>query len=100
MARTRGNGEGTIYQRKSDGKWCTAITLADGKRKVLYGKTRQEVARKLNSALQAREQGLPVAPDRQTLGQYLATWLEECVRSRRRPRTHESYAAMVRLHIA
>ena len=29
MARTRGNGEGSVYQR-SDGKWCAAVTLDGG----------------------------------------------------------------------
>jgi hypothetical protein len=33
MAKKRGNGEGTIYQRQ-DGTWCTQITVyVDGKRK-------------------------------------------------------------------
>ena len=53
MAKKKGNGEGTIYQR-ADGTWCTQITMyADGKRKrpTLYGKARKEVADKLNKAL-------------------------------------------------
>ena len=51
-ARSRGNGEGAIYKRiekytKRDGtlveveRWCAAITLAGGTRKVLYGRTRE-----------------------------------------------------------
>ncbi len=99
MARTRGNGEGSIYQR-SDGKWCASVTLDGGKRKVLYGKTRQEVAKKLNQALQAREQGLPVLSERQTVASFLERWLEDCVKPSARPRTYDSYAQLVRLHIA
>jgi hypothetical protein len=38
----RGNGEGSVYQRKSDGKWVTSITLDNGRRKVLYSNTQQE----------------------------------------------------------
>ena len=50
----RGNNEGSIYQRKSDGLWCGAVTTGyktDGKpmRKTLYGKTRQEVAKKVTA---------------------------------------------------
>jgi hypothetical protein len=26
----RGNGEGTIYQRESDGKWCASVSLDSG----------------------------------------------------------------------
>ncbi len=37
----RGNGEGSIYQRKKDGKWVASITLDNGKRKVFYGKTKK-----------------------------------------------------------
>src|SRR5437879_6428721 len=51
----RGNGEGSIYQR-SDGKWCAAISLAGGKRKVLYGRTRKDVANRLAPALTRAEQ--------------------------------------------
>jgi integrase len=99
MVRSRGNGEGSIYQR-SDGKWCAAVTLDTGKRKVLYGKTRQEVAKKLNQALQVREQGLPVLFERQTVANFLKHWLEECVKPSVRQRTYASYAQLVRLHIA
>ena len=50
----RGNNEGSIYQRKSDGLWCGSVTTGyktDGKpmRKTLYGKTRQEVAKKVTA---------------------------------------------------
>ena len=50
----RGNNEGSIYQRK-DGKWCGQVLLGykpDGKpnRKTFYGKTREEVARKVAEA--------------------------------------------------
>ena len=47
----RGNNEGTIYRRK-DGRWCGQVTTGykwDGKpiRKPIYGKTRQDVAKKV-----------------------------------------------------
>jgi hypothetical protein len=51
MTKRRGHGEGGIYQRESDGKWCASVDLGfvNGKRrrKVVYGKTRKEVADKL-----------------------------------------------------
>ena len=37
----RGNGEGSIYYRNSDGKWVGSVTLGTGKRKVFYDKTRK-----------------------------------------------------------
>jgi integrase len=99
MARSRGNGEGSIYQRKSGGKWCTAITLDGGKRKVLYGKTRQEVAKRLNQALNDREQGMPVVVERLTVNQFLERWLEHSARPKLRHSTYESYSDLVNLHL-
>lgn len=46
MAGRRGNNEGMISKR-ADGRWEGRISLEDGKRKSYYGKTRQEVQRKL-----------------------------------------------------
>ncbi len=71
----RGNNEGTITKR-ADGRWEARITLPGGKRKCFYGKTRQEVARRLSEARHDLDSGLPVLDERQTLGQYLETWLE------------------------
>jgi hypothetical protein len=47
MAGKRGNGEGSACQR-TDGKRCAASTLDGGKRKVVCGRTRKEVADKHN----------------------------------------------------
>jgi hypothetical protein len=44
--RRRGHHEGTIYQR-ADGRWVAAISLPDGKRRSLYGKTRQAVRERM-----------------------------------------------------
>jgi integrase len=52
----RGNGEGSIWRRKSGG-WSaqyTVYTSEGRKRRTLYGKTRQEVATKLSKALADR----------------------------------------------
>jgi hypothetical protein len=54
----RGNGEGSIFQRKADKKWVASITLDDGKRKVLYGKTKKEVTEKLIRVRREQLQGL------------------------------------------
>ena len=70
----RGNGEGTITRRK-DGRWEARYTVhsAEGpKRKVLYGKTRGEVAEKLNKALSDRANGLTFDTGILTVGKYLA----------------------------
>ncbi len=92
----RGQGEGSI-SRTADGRWWARITLPAGKRKAFYGKTRQEVAQKLASALRDHQKGLPIVPERQTVGQFLSAWLETA-RPTVRPRTIGRYEELVRLH--
>src|ERR687893_2435083 len=104
MASRRGHGEGSIYQRESDGKWCAVVDLGyvgnKRKRKVIYGETRREVAEKLKVALRDQQQGLPVAVERQTVAQFLDRWLEDVVKPSVRPKTYHSYAQLVRLYLA
>src|ERR1700726_3032092 len=72
----RGNGEGSVYKRKSDGKWVTSLTLEDGRRKVFYGRTKKEVTDKLIQARGEQQKGMLVSAKDQTLQEYLESWLE------------------------
>jgi integrase len=83
----RGNGEGSIYQR-SDGKWCAAVSIDGGKRRVLYGRTRKDVGDKLAVALREVQQGLPIPGRRLSTGAFLTNWLEQTVAGSRRPKTY------------
>lgn len=95
----RGNSEGSIRQRP-DGLWEARVSLPDGKRKSIYGKTRKEVAEKLTAIQRDRDRGLPVLTDeRQTTGQFLTRWLEDTARLNVRETTFPSYSAIVRLHL-
>lgn len=94
----RGNGEGGIYQRKSDGKWCGSVVLDGSKRKVLYGKTRREVANKLVALQRDQQRGVPVLSDRLTVGGFLPTWLVS-VKLTVKPRTWTRYEGLTRLHL-
>jgi integrase len=97
----RGNGEGSISRRKKGG-WMAQYVLytAKGrKRKTLYGKTRQEVAAKLATALSNREGGLTFDAGSLTLGDYLDRWLNDSVRDTVRQRTWERYEQIARVHI-
>jgi len=93
----RSSGEGTIVKR-GDGRWVGAITLPDGHRKWCYGKTQQEVARKIAAVRRDRDAGLPVSSERRTVGDYLESWLEMCGPGLR-PRTHETYRWYARKYI-
>jgi integrase len=91
----RGNGEGSIYRRRSDGRWV-GVLIINGRRKWHYGNTRQVVQERLATALRNRQQGLVAAGPSQTVAQYLNHWLTETVSSSVRPRTLESYDLNVR----
>jgi len=95
----RGNHEGGIYQRESDGLWCGSVSVDSGKRKVLYGKTREEVASKLISALNDVKNGLTLPSYRMTLGAFLEQWLADVVWQRNRPSTAHGYEFYVRKYI-
>src|SRR5215218_6072633 len=102
VARRRGNGEGTITRRK-DGRWEARYTIdaeTGPKRKVLYGKTRAEVAEKLTRAMADRDGGLNFDAANLSVREYLARWLNDSVKGSVKLITFESYERLVRIHIA
>jgi integrase len=70
-----------------------------GRRRVIYGSTRQEAAQKLARAMDAASKGLLQQPSRLTVGGFLDRWLEATVKPRVRPLTYSGYAVNVRRHI-
>jgi integrase len=102
MAKKRGSNEGSIYKDK-DGRWRGSVHLGyrGGKRvrKVLSGATRGEVSEKLKQLLRDQQLGLPVAPERLTVGQWLDEWLDQSVKNRVRPKSLVFYESIVRLHL-
>ena len=98
MTRQRGNGEGSIYQREGRSGWFAAVTHA-GRRKILRGDTRQEVADKVTDALAARARGQLVTAPGQTVETFLTSWLADIAGPKVRARTAQMYEYIVRLHI-
>jgi integrase len=106
--RKRGNSEGSIYQMQ-DGRWRAAVmvgwkVMPDGRRvpdrKVFTAATRHEVADDLADALRDRHRGINIKAGKQTVGDFLAAWLEDTVRPSVRPKTYRSYEQMVRNHLS
>jgi len=87
------HGEGTITLRK-DGRYAVGITLENGKRKFYYAKSKKEALELLRRV----QQGTLVEGPQQTLGQFLAEWLQTHKQSIR-PRSYERYEAIIRLHL-
>ena len=80
MAKKRGNNEGSVYKR-ADGKWVGAVTLGyneqgNPKRRVVYGNTRAEAAKKLSDLLDKFNKGLLAEPSSLLVEQFAKGWLE------------------------
>lgn len=100
----RAKGEGNLGQRRGDGLWYGRLDLgrdADGTRhsRTVYSRTGDGAAAKLQVLLDMQGRGMSVGVDRITVGDDLAAWLEETVRSAVRPRTFESYSQIVRVYL-
>jgi integrase len=98
MAGKRANGEGSIY-RRMDGRWAASVSLDRGRRKHFYGRTRQEVAQRLTAALKNRQDGVLVAPEKESVASYLQRWLHDAARPTVRATTFEGYERIIRLHV-
>ena len=103
MAKRRGSGEGSIFQRK-DGRWCGQIWLGykqngSPSRKMVYGKTRSEVSETLKRLLRDQQMGLRIESDRQTVGSFMTDWLENTVKAKNKQLTLRSYDWIIRIHI-
>ena len=93
----RGHGEGSIYET-GDG-WRGSISLGDGTREYIRGKTRAEVARKLRERQDGIDKGLPKQRAMLRLGAYLTTWLESMKPPRVRASTWRGYEEKCRVHL-
>lgn len=102
--RRRQRGEGSLFQRASDGKWVGRVELGwiDGerRRKTVYGDTMNEARKKLDKVKVAVAAG-----DRTTAGisvkHWVTAWLEEVcpAKDRMRPKTLANYESYARNYI-
>jgi integrase len=100
----RAHGEGSIFRRSSDGRWCAQLDLGmvNGKRRTVrrYAKTEQEALAKLRE-LHSEYAGQRLDLDRTRLrvGEYLEYWLTELLPGTVKPSTQASYADLTRRHL-
>ncbi|MEN6532504.1 MAG: tyrosine-type recombinase/integrase [Bryobacteraceae bacterium] len=104
MSRKRANGEGSIYRRKSDGRWVGSLSVgwtANGRadRVSVYGKTQAEARQKLDEKKKAMSDGLPIRFDNQTVSAFLTRWLNDTVRTTTKPKTYSQYEWAIRCHL-
>jgi integrase len=75
--------------------------MSDGsrRRQRVYGKTRDEVFEKLSELQRLSRQGIPMPSESWTVDRYLEYWLEHVVRPTAKPKTHQGYEVVVRVHL-
>ena len=95
MTKRRGHGEGSIYQRESDGRWVAQLpyVLANGTsaRKYRYARTRREAADKLRQLQNQIAGGLPIPPERLNVEIHLRDWHATRLPESLSPNTVENY---------
>lgn len=99
----RKRGTGGLYQT-ADGQWRGVVELGfgpDGKRrrKVICGRSRNDVIRRLNALRQEVADGRAVSTASPTVEKWLTTWLDEVAPTRVRPRTLDTYRGYVKRYI-
>jgi len=99
-ARSRANGEGSIYPYRNGFAAYAWVTTPDGqsRRKYVYGQTREIVHEKWIKLQGAARQG-PVATRSVTVAAFLLRWLREVVEPNLAPLTFATYETLVRLYI-
>lgn len=94
---TTRNGKPYVYWQA---RYTAGYDLGTGKQiqKSISGKTQQEVAKRLKAATTAIDCGTYIAPNKQTLGEWLDTWVDTYLLNVK-PRTLSVYKSDIRLHI-
>jgi integrase len=96
--RRRGNNEGSIYVRKSDGLWTSSIII-NGERVSFYGHSYNEVKGKLDTAKDQARDGIFTKSTKQNFGEWLDYWLNEIAKPKIKPATFDYYEYIIRFHI-
>jgi integrase len=102
MKSKRGNGEGSLFERKAPGRkshWVAALGY-NGRRYVAYAATKSEARATLNKLIQKRDAGRLGGDRATTVSAFLERWLESAVKGSVRTSTHRLYKGMVKKHVA
>lgn len=95
----RPHGEGTITYWEEKKLWVAKFTLPNGKRKTKYGKTQKEVKEWLREQIEAVSNGVWVEKENITFSDFIDRYMSDVAAHTLRPKTIESYASLIRIHI-
>ncbi len=102
--KARANGEGTIFQRKSDGLWVGRIPNGynpNGTIKYITvtGKKQSDVREKMDKIKADLRNNTYVEPNKVTVGEWLNTWLNTVAKAGVKPTTWLSYKYLIEKHV-
>lgn len=100
----RGYGEGSIYFNENRKLWICEKSYIDPdtqerKRKKFAAKTQKEALAKGNKFIKSLTNGLSLAADKITVGEWIDRWLNDYVKIKVRPRTWEKYKSCMDCYI-
>lgn len=93
----RDKGDGSIYQR-SNGRFVGEYTDANGKRRYVSGKDKNDVKAKLKEALKNKDEGVSYDAGTLAFGDFLDRWLGS-TKGTIRERSWIRYEQMARVHL-
>ena len=98
------NGSGSITKR-ADGRWegKYSVPADDGSaryiRKSVYGKTKEEVRKKLTQIQYEIDNHIYINPTRMSLSSWADTWLKDYVKNTLKDLSYTSYYSIIKNHI-
>jgi len=96
----RANNEGSIWQRKSDGRWVAQFSVPDQPKPIAkYCKSEEEAVIKLHELVVAAQTDTYISPSYLTLGQYLHDWMIENIEGNVTGNWYARKMDMIRVHI-
>ena len=104
MGGRRGNSEGSLYRRESDGRWIGAVTTGyDGRgrpvRRTVSATAHGAAMRKLHELQRQLDDGLPPPDATMTVAQLMERWHVDIVRHQVTRSTADNYKSVADHHI-
>lgn len=102
--RRRPPGTGSVYQRKSDGRWVAEVTIGfkpngNPDKERYYCKSEKEAIKKLSEISYKVDQGEHIKKESITVAEWLDKWLWNVKKNQLKPRTFDTYEQSIRLYI-
>lgn len=96
----RANNEGSMWQRKSDGRWVVQFSMPDQPKPIVkYCKSKEEAVAKLHALVVAAKTDTYVSPTNITLSQYLQKWMIENIEGDVSANWYARKMNMIKVHI-